>query len=100
MALDRSRASSPDSASVSALQVGAHLFARRLSAGPERLDLDRLDEVVERALPWIEAEDLPLELGLVLLESVVLALLAEQPAERRSEQPAERRRHLSLVPRA
>lgn len=100
MALDRSRASSPDSAPISALQVGAHLFARRLSAGPEGLDLDRLDEVVERALPWIEAEDLPLELGLVLLENVVLALLAEQPAERRSEEPAEQRRHLSLVPRA
>lgn len=91
MQLMRSLASSPDTAvPVSSLQVGAHLFVARLSEGPEPLDRERLDELVERALPCIEAEDMPLEVGLLLLEKVVLALLGSEP-------PAPRR-HLSLVP--
>ncbi|WP_309648311.1 hypothetical protein [Nocardioides sp.] len=93
-----SRASSPDTASATssarpptALSIGARIFVSRLAAGPEQLDEQRLRALVERALPWIEAEDVPLEVGLLLLEKVVLALLADEPVAPR--------RHLSLVPR-
>lgn len=97
-----SRASSPDTSSTSpstspssspptALSVGARIFVSRLAAGPEQLDEQRLSALVERALPWIEAEDVPLEVGLALLERVVLALLDDEPVTPR--------RHLRLVPR-
>lgn len=92
-----SRASSPDTSSATAsarpptaLSIGARIFVSRLASGPEQLDEQRLTALVERALPWIEAEDVPLDIGLLLMEKVVLALLDE---------PGGPRRHLSLVPR-
>ena len=89
-----SRASSPDTTPArppTPLSIGARIFVSRLAAGPEQLDEQRLSALVERALPWIEAEDVPLEVGLLLMEKVVLALLDDEPVAPR--------RHLSLVPR-
>lgn len=98
MQLDRSQASSPDSTGqpshLSALHVGARVIVTRLAGAPGGPQRQRLDELVERTLPCIEAEGVPLEAGLFLLENVVLALLAEDPAL--TGPPP--RRHLSLVP--
>lgn len=100
MQLDGSWASPPDDTAlpVSALELGMGVFVARLASGPEMLDRRRLDEIGERALPWIEAEDVPLEVGLLLLERVVLALLAEEPTVPEVPvEPAPRQRCLRVV---
>ncbi len=94
--LHGSRASPPTGnlASVSALRVGARILESRLAARPEQIDRQRLRALVERALPWIEAEEVPLAVGLVLLERLVLALLDEDEVVGAAVAP----RHLRLVP--